>query len=63
MFKLFWYNISTNRYVIPLKIFFFIYFVIDDFTLRLLKNIEIMILRKLVLSMLHVARERKQIVR
>jgi len=59
MFKLFWYNITTIRYFIPLKILFSIFFVIGDFTLRLLKNIEKMILRKYVLSMLRVGQREK----
>jgi len=55
---LFWYNILTNRYVIPLEVLFSIFFM-DDFTLRLLKNIEKMILRKCGLSILRVGQREK----
>ncbi|KAF0760098.1 Uncharacterized protein FWK35_00013428, partial [Aphis craccivora] len=45
--------------VIPTKILLSIFFVMGDFTLRLLKNIEKMILRKSVLSMLRVGQREK----
>jgi len=48
----------------PQKYYFLSFFGVGDFSLILLKNIENMILRKFVLSMVSVGqRERKQIVR
>ena len=52
-------TIFREIHVIPSKMLSSIFFLMRDFTLILLKNIEKMILRKYVLSMLRVSQREK----